>query len=167
MADERKIVIELKAIGSNDDGEDEALKDDDKAAKKRKKAIKSALKQAGEVVVREILADGLYQFGKYTSLTEDYKSAVLLDNIQATVGKAKGLLSAMRGGALLGGTIGGGPGGAAIGAFIEAAIYVQSEYNSLRRQWDQQDIQLAMGDRTVAYARSRLGLIDNGRGTQN
>ena len=166
MADERKIVIELKAVGSADDGEDEALKDDDKAAKKRKKAIKSALKQVGEAVVHELVAEGLYQFGKYTSLSENYKYAVLADNIQATVGKAKGLLSAMKSGALLGMTIGG-PGGAAIGALAEVGLYAWTESNSLRRQYDQQNIQLAMGDRTAAYARSRLGLIDNGRGTQN
>lgn len=166
-ADERKIVIELKAIGKDDDDDDDGEDEEEEAVSKaRKSAIKRAVKQTLTFAYHEISAQVLYEVGKYTSLTEDYKTAVTVDNVQATINKVKSLASTTLSTAMLGAKIGGGW-GAAIGAVAGAAMSITSTVLELKRQYEQQDLDLKMNDRTASYSRSRLGLIDNGRGTYN
>lgn len=166
-ADERKIVIELKAIGKDDDDDEDGEDEEEEAVSKaRKSAIKRAVKQALSFTYHEISAQVFYEVGKYTNLTEDYKTAVTVDNVQTTINKVKSLASTTLSTAMLGAKIGGGW-GAAIGAVVGVAMNVTSTALELRRQYDQQNLELAMNDRTASYNRSRLGLIDNGRGTYN
>lgn len=171
-SDERKIVIELKAIGADDD-EDGSDEEEESTSKARKATIKRAIKQVASFAYHEISTQMFYEVGKYTNLTEDYKTAVLIDNVQATIGKVKSLASSTLSSAMLGAKVGGllggaGAGaGAVVGAVVGAGMSITTAALELRRQYDQQNLQLAMGDRTAAYARSRLGLIDNGRGTYN
>lgn len=166
-SDERKIVIELKAINTSDDDDEEGEDEEEESVSKaRKSAIKRAVKQAVAFTYREISSQLFYEIGKYTSLTEDYKTAIITENVKTTINKVKSLASSTLSTAMLGAKIGGGW-GAAIGAVIGAGMSITSEAMNLRRQYDEQNMQLLLGDRTAAYARSRLGLIDNGRGTYN
>lgn len=172
-ADERKIVIELKALNVAGDDEDDDSGEDEAAAKKRKKAIKSALKKTLSYAYHEISAQVMYDFGNYTTLSENYKAAVLVDNVKTTVNKVKSLAETMISSAMLGAKIGafwgpvGAGWGAVAGAVVSAGSWVASTGLDLRRQLQQQDISLLMNDKASGYSRSRLGLIDNGRGTYN
>lgn len=165
-ADERKIVIELKALNVAGDDEDDDSGEDEAAAKKRKKVIKSALKKTLSYAYHEISAQVMYDFGNYTTLSENYKAAVLVDNVKTTVNKVKSLAETMISSAMLGAKIGGGI-GAAAGAVLGGTSWGVSTGLDLRRQLQQQDISLLMNDKASGYSRSRLGLIDNGRGTYN
>ena len=165
MADERKIVIELTAVGTDDD-DDDAKNDEEKEAKKRQKKIKSVVKQLGAVAFREITTQALYDLEKYTSLSDDYKTSITVSNIKATVNKVMSLGKSTFAAAKLGFEIGGGQ-GAAIGAVIGAGVTITTEALSLIRQYETQSLNLRFADTEAKYARTRLGLIDNGRGTQN
>lgn len=173
MADERKIIIELKAIGGDDSDEEEREEEEVSTVKARKKAIHQALKTVFHYAYNEITSEVFYEIGQYTSLSEDYKTQVLVSNIQTTVNKVKSLASSTISTAMLGAKIGGafggagGPIGAAIGLLVGAGASVVSTGLELRRMYDQQNISLLVGDRNAIYAQSRIGLIDNGRGTQN
>lgn len=165
-SDERKITIELKAIGTDDSEDDGNGKDEDKKEKAAKNALKSSLKQIGKFAVRQATTQMLFEFERYTTLSENYKFEVMIGNAQTALKKTMALGSSLINGAATGMIIGG-PAGAAVGAFVGAAEFAVTESLSLWRQYRQQDLQLATDDRTASYARSRLGLIDNGRGTQN
>lgn len=168
MADERKIVIELKVLGSGDGESKETGEPENKEKElsSKEKAKKSAIKQTVNWAFNEIESQVMYQVGLYCSLTDDYKTQLILNNVETTVNKVKGLASSAISGALIGAKIGVGP-GAAIGAAIGVGMDIISEGLSIARQYDQQKLNLAMTDRQTQYMQSRLGLIDNGRGTQN
>ena len=164
-SDERKITIELKAIGADDSGDDGSGKDEDKKEKAAKNAQRSALKQIGKFAVRQATTEALFEFERYTTLSENYKFEVMIGNAQTALKKTMALGSSIMSGLTTAVMIPG-PAGAILGSLI-AAEFVVTEVLSLSRQYRQQDLQLATDDRTASYARSRLGLIDNGRGTQN
>lgn len=169
MADERKIVIELKAVGGTGDGENEEENEEsaiEKFDKTRKKAIASAVKQVAGATVREITAQVEYDFNKYCNLSDDYKSQLMLNNSMTTVNLVMSIGSSALSGAMLGAKIGGGW-GAVIGAAVTTTIDIGSKIFSYARQYDQQNLQLELGDVAARYSGSRLGLVDNGRGTQN
>ena len=148
--------------------EEEAGKEDDieKINKTRKDAIKSAVKQTVGWTFNEIEAQVMYDIGKYASLTEDYKMQVLVSNAQETINRVKSLSSSIIGSAMLGAKIGGG-GGALVGATIGLFTSGTSQILNMARSYDQQNISLSTANKQSQYAQSRLGLIDNGRGTQN
>ena len=163
-ADERKIVIELKSLVGSSDGED--TDDSEDKEDQRASAAKSAVKQINTFVARELVAEVSFEINRYLSLSEDYKNAVRLANIKTTVNKVKALGQSAVNAFVLGSQLGG-PVGGVIGAFIGVGMAGISEAAELKRQYNEQDLQLALNDRATGYARSRLGLIDNGRGTYN
>ena len=165
MADDRKIVIELTALGSDDEDEDEKESDEEKDSKKRSKKIKSVTKQLIGQGFQILETQVLYQLDKYTSLTDDYRTSIMVDNIKTTISKVKSLGTTIITGAKVASTIGG-PVGIGLGVALVGA-YVVSEGLSISRQYQTQALNLNLADKEAKYARTRLGLIDNGRGTQN
>lgn len=167
MADDRKIVIELTAVGSEDiDDEEEQENDEEKDNKKRRKKIKSVVKQLVGTAIREVETQIVYQIEKYTSLSDDYKTQIMVDNVKTTISKVKSLAMSTFAAAKIGFEIGGGW-GAAAGAAIGLGVNITTEALNLSRQYQTQSLNLYLADKEVKYARTHLGLIDNGRGTQN
>lgn len=166
MADDRKIIIELSVVGDDDDAEEEKGNDEEKKSSKKSKTIKRMIKQTLDWTAREFLTQATYQFDRYVALTEDYKLQIGIDNIKTTVEKTKHLGLSVIAMAKIG-WMAGGPGGAAIGASLGLVTTATSEGLNLMRQYHTQAFNLQMNDRQAQYAMSRLGLIDNGRGTQN
>lgn len=165
MADDRRIVIELKAIGEDEEDEEKKTSDEEKEAKKRSNKIKSVTKQLIGQSFQMLETQVLYQLDKYVSLTDDYKTGVMIDNIKTTISKVKGLGGSVLSGVKVASTIGGGL-GAGLGLAVVGA-YVTSEGLNIARQHETQSLNLRLADKEAKYARTRLGLIDNGRGTQN
>lgn len=167
MADERKIVIELRAYNSSeDDNEEEGGNEDEEASKKRSSNIKRAVKQVATFAYNQISTQVLYDVNKYVSLSENYKASIVVDNVKTTISKVKSLAASTIGTAMLGAKIGNGWGLAA-GALIgisEGAISIGLD---LYRQYTNQSLTLMTNDINAGYSLSRLGLIDNGRGTYN
>lgn len=167
MAD-KNFVIEIRARNEGDearadfDNENEAAE----ILEKRNKAKKTALKKVANYAYAEIRAQVQYDVGKYVNLTENYKASVLMSNIDSTAQKAMSIVGVTTASAQLGAMLGAGV-GAGIGAAAGFLMGVASETMSLVRQYDQQNLSINMNETYAGYSRSRLGLIDNGRGTQN
>ena len=71
------------------------------------------------------------------------------------------------GGAITGAKVSGTPVGAAIGAVSGAIISSANQIINGFKAWDTQNINIATMNKQSAFQQVRLGLVDNGRGTEN
>ena len=158
MADTRKITIELiTKDGSEEDEEVPGQPDpdpdpDDK--EKRQKFIKYTA-QKGMMLAKQALQTGM---DRYFSLTEDYIAQNYIKIITNMISDTTSLFSNVAvGGKLFG------PAGAAIGAIAWAgskAVSTVSGYGAIRQEINQNNY-------NMQFQRVRMGLVDNGRGTEN
>lgn len=164
MAD-REIQIIVRAREEGDEAQEKFDNEEDAAEIqiKRNKIKKNALKRMANFAYQEITAQVNYEVGKYVNLTESYKTEILMSNINSTAQKAMSLVGMTTTGAQIGAMFG----APVVGAAIGAAMGIASETMSLIRQYDQQNLSINLGEKYAGYAGSRMGLIDNGRGTQN
>ena len=178
MADERRIVIELKlgsgssTTSSNDEDEEMSLTDMLKIAQHPIKALEKATLGKSAVVyyayqqAKQIVkATALYQLERYYNLTENYKAEQDLNNTLSVLERSVEGYTSIIGGAIIGAKAG--PWGALAGAVVGAASWATNTVFSAWKAFDQQSIQLATMNIQSSYQKVRLGLIDDGRGTQN
>lgn len=129
-----------------------------------------ALKYAGQQVLEttinviENVADSA--INRYTTLQEDYLTAQTYSNVKSTISRAKQL-----GGSIVSGVVSGmataGPIGAVIGAISSVANYGASQYLEYQKKMSSYYQQLNATNFQTNYSASRLGLVNNGRGTEN
>lgn len=181
MADTRKITIEILNSdegGSNfDKGENTSTHSDniDKTINKIMHPIKSAetitigktviLNQAYQQA-KQMLAQTIdLSLNRYYTLTEDYLGQTNYQNIKNTYGKVTGLASSIAGGAMTGGMAG--PVGAVVGAVIGATSWGinQTIQNKANLSGYYQDLNAA--NFNTQFSRTRAGLVNEGRGTDN
>ena len=124
-----------------------------KQAKKKKEFIKSSAKKAAELA----LSFAKQSLDRYANLTEDY---ILQNDMQIfsnVVSNTKSLLTTMAVGAHFG------PVGMAVSGTLWAAeklISARGEYASLRQGINEANY-------NMQFQKMRMGLVDNGRGTEN
>ncbi len=164
MADTRKIRIEFitgkpELTEEEKEAEREAKrkrKEEDekkKEAKKKKNFIVSSAKKAGDLAWSAVKQS----FERYANLTEDYilqNDVKILSNV---VSNTKSLLTTLSVGSYFG------PVGMAVSGTLWAAeklISARGEYASLRQGINEANY-------NMQFQRVRMGLIDNGRGTEN
>lgn len=129
-----------------------------------------ALKYAGQQVLEttinviENVADSA--INRYTTLQEDYLTAQTYSNVKSTISRTKQL-----GGSIVSGVVSGmataGPIGAVIGAISSVANYGASQYLEYQKKMSSYYQQLNATNFQTNYSASRLGLVNNGRGTEN
>lgn len=175
MADERRIVIELKLnnSGSNDDEESKEDKNLTKILKFAQHPIKSSEEALlGKNIIfysfyqqakQSIKSNGLYFINQYFNLTENYKAEQDLNNTLSYMSNGASFFGSILAGALVGNKAGNTVAGAIVGAGMGVVNVVLNSYKA----YDQQNIRLASMNIQSNYQKVRLGLIDDGRGTQN
>ncbi len=194
MADDKRIVIELRATGSNfgavnrsnnpfsvlgdDSGKETNLVDIlrnlqnpvgkvaskifDEISMGRGKALMYVASSAFSVIKNSVL----YQIHKYYNLTENYKAEQDLNNTVSIISNVAGGFSSVLSGAITGAQVGQVP-GAIVGAVVGAATWGANTWVNAQKAWDQERISLSTMRIQSGYQQARLGLIDDGRGTQN
>ena len=176
MTDERKIVIELKLSGGTGGGSGQ--KDDDETSltdilKSVQHPIKTLEKNMfGKNVLvyegymqakRMIKSVALYHAEKYFNLTENYKAEQDLQNVTSVIAHVGSIGTSILAGAVIGAKVGHPIIGAVVGTGIAAAnIFIDRE-----KAFFQQNMQLTTMRMQSSFQMTKLGLIDNGRGTLN
>lgn len=177
MADNRKITIEI--LSSEGDSSQTKEQKPENDVKKALNKIMHPLKnsslsdKASFVVVvyaleqaRKMLVQGAdYMFGRYYSLTEDYIGQTNYQNIKTAYGKVTGGVSSIFGGALVGSLAG--PVGAVAGAVIGAFSWGVGEHTQNQSILSNYYQDLNSTNLNTQYNRTRAGLINEGRGTEN
>lgn len=103
---------------------------------------------------------------RYFNLTEDYMAENQMNLIDAYVGRAKTLASDLYSGAKIGAMVGG-PIGAVVGLIGGIITYEADKAITIRQRESQWYSQLNATNAQTGWQQARLGLIDNGRGTEN
>lgn len=187
MADERRVVIELKVSGSGDDSND-ALKNNDDESKDLVKKLRMMQNPFGAIEkkllekatlgktefaayatnqIKNLAKKGfLYSLNKYFNLSEDYKAEQDLNNTMSILSHVSSAYTSVLAGAIAGAKTAGAA-GAVVGAVAGAAIWTGNTLIDAVKAWDQQNIQLSTSRIQSGYQKVRLGLVDDGRGTQN
>lgn len=179
MADERRIVIELRATNQNGDAAKNKKDDDETNLTNLLKAIQHPIQTAEKatfgkniVVYRAweqskslIKNSAMYVVGRYFNLTENYKGEQDLQNTLSVLGNVIGAGTSIVGGAIAGAKAG--PVGIVAGAAVGAVFWTANTALNAFKAWDNQRIQLATMNIESSFQQVRLGLVDNGRGTQN
>ena len=180
MADERRIVIELKlpnaenANSGTDNQEDEngELKD---ALQKMLHPIKTMektifgkhilLMSAYNTAKNTIKNQTFYYAQKYFDLTENYIAQQNLSNTMTAISKVAGFGSSVLGGAISGAE--GGVPGMVVGAIIGGSTWAINEGLTLFHTYQEQNRMINLDKMQSTFAMTRMGLIDGGRGTEN
>ena len=102
---------------------------------------------------------------RYASLNEDYMAQQALTNIKDTVDRAKGGITSIASGASALSAFG--PWGMAAGAAIGAGSFLFDQYTQYQKRMSSYYQQLNSTNFQTEFSSSRLGLINNGRGTEN
>lgn len=114
--------------------------------------------KAYEQVKQLVVASVTEGFNHYTKLTEDYIADNNFNNAKKALSKVSSLASAT-----IGGYITGGPVGMAIGVISWTGNTILSETSRINNYY----YNLNATNQNVSFSRTRAGLIDNGRGTEN
>ena len=182
MADDRKITIELKNIGTDNTA---AKKTNDVAEKNsedlekvvqslyhpiktleketigRNAAVAYAFNQSKQIV----LAAARYQITKYFTLSEDYNAEVDYTNMMTGINKVTGFFGSSGAGALVGAKTFG-VWGAVAGAVLGGGSFIANEVFSAKERRLQQAITINTHNAQTQFAQTRLGLTE-GRGVTN
>lgn len=95
---------------------------------------------------------------RYWSLTEDYISQNSFNNASNALGEAIGFGATIAAGFTVGGVYGGAI--AAVGYGVSKAVSTVNEYSNIRQS-------INANNYNMQFQRTRMGLVDNGRGTEN
>lgn len=173
MAEERKITIEiLDGGGSSSSNSQNKVDDSEEQVGKVINKIMHPIKTLeSSTIGKSVIANQVYQQSKqmltqtidlsvnrYYTLTEDYLGQTNYQHIKTSYSKIKGLASSIAGGAMVGGPI-----GAAVGAVSWGVNeFIQNKANLSGYYQD-----LNASNFNMQFNRTRAGLIDEGRGTEN
>lgn len=136
----------------------------EKATLGKNVAFYEAYSQAKSLVKSSVL---IHAF-KYYNLTENYQAEQDLNNTMSVLEHIGGIAASIVGGAVTGAQVSGGtPIGAAIGAAAGAITSVAGNIINGYKAWDSQNINLTTMNKQSAFQQTRLGLVDDGRGTMN
>lgn len=111
------------------------------------------------------IRSGEIAFNRYTNLQEDYLSSQTLNNAIDTVNRTKSLGSEIFYGIKTGSIFG--PAGALAGAAIGAINFGANQYLQYQQRMSSYYQQLNSTNFQTEFASSRMGLINNSRGTEN
>ena len=167
MADTRKIVIEIQSGSSSSDGKSNEERESSLTSKLLHpiKSIEKAtvgkhvlLNQAYQNTKSLVIQTASTSINRYFSLSEDYIMQNTVSNTMTTLNKVKGLGQSVLLGAQMGGPVGAlfGLGAWGVSEFINNQANLSSYYEGINA-----------ANYQTQYTRTRAGLVDNGRGTEN
>lgn len=116
--------------------------------------LNQAYQKSKELVVKTLNASA----NQYFSLSEDYFAETAYKNISTGIGKATSLGSTVVSGAIVGG-VG--------GAIVSGVVWVAGEFIQNQATLSSYHQSLNAANYQSGFSRTRSGLVDNGRGTEN
>lgn len=162
MADTKKITIEIISSGSDSQETPTDVVDDElnpkETNKKKKTGTEIWMSMAAQRALNIALQTLDSSTNRYFYMKEDYLGEAMYHNVKNNVNKVIGAVSTIATGA----KIGSAPGAviAAVGVAANEGISIFNKYASLENQMNT----LNYG---MEFSRTRAGLVDNGRGTEN
>lgn len=168
--------IEIKILSQMPDSPSPDAKDDDtevkpdtnQDAKKAKKPTSMAYLAAAYItknIVTEVISEAQYFYGKYASLTEDYKGQTNVQNAMKTVSMVSNLTFSALAGAKMGSVAG--PYGAVAGAVVGAATSIVKAVTSGLRDAADSIAQIRQQAYSNYFYGERAGYADGSQGTEN
>lgn len=126
---------------------------------KEVKNLKSVLFNQAFDVAQSLVIQGVQTtFNRYVSLKEDYITEQKVTNTINTINKISQIVTITAAGVKIGGVIGGAI--AATGALISEGVSLFNKYSGYYST-------LNASNMNLAFNRTRAGLVNNGRGTEN
>ena len=110
-------------------------------------------------------ASANFAWSRYTTLQEDYIGEQFVNNVETTINKATGAINSVAQGAMTGSVFG--TAGAVTGALIGAVSYAGGQYIQYQQRMSGYYRSLNSSNYQAEFSQTKLGLINNGRGTEN
>ena len=160
--DTKKITIEIigKSDGSGENTPPSPVEDElnPKENKTQKSAAQIWLNMVAQRALSLFTATVESSANRYFYMKEDYLGEQIYRNVKSNISKASGAVTTIAAGA----KIGGAPGAviATVGIMANEGLSIFNKYASLENQMNT----LNYG---MEFSRTRSGLVDNGRGTEN
>lgn len=158
--DNRSIVIELRVTNSagapkEEESKTETEEEQNEGAKNWKTVL---ITETWGYAKSQIKSMVMYDINRYLNLTENYKLQTTVKNAQIAISKVSSLATTLATGFIAGN---------AIGAAVAGIAWFVSEGIGIAQRFNDAYTEIARNNYQSIYSMSRLGLIDNGRGTQN
>lgn len=159
--DTKKITIEIIGGGSGSEENNEDTVDKELNPKKTKKK-----KTGAEIWLNMVAQRALSIFtstvessaNRYFYMKEDYLGEQIYRNVKNNIGKVSGSIATIAAGAKIGG---------APGAVIATVGVVANESLSMFNKYATLENQMNTLNYGMEFSKTRAGLVDNGRGTEN
>ena len=173
-SNDRKIIVQI--IGTEE--EETAGPDEKKVEGSTKNSKKKNSKQEIEFNAKALVKMGTEKVGdtithtaqvslnRYFSMSENYMAETDYQNAMTIVNKGKSFYRTISSGALAGNAVGG-PMGAAVGAIISAGTWGINEYVNYQQRMSNYYQNLNATRYQTEFDRTRLGLTNEGKGTEN
>ena len=170
MANEKRIIVEIKVSGSTNDekkqpGDPNETKNKNKQ-KTKEEASKAIATMALENVASLVINSAGVSMSRYFSMSENYMAETDFQNAITMINKGKSFASTIFLSSKAAG-LAAGPYGAALGAIIGAATWVGSEYINYQQKMSNYYQNLNATNYQTEFDRTRLGLTNEGKGTEN
>ena len=172
-ANERRIVVQI--IGGDtttqpgpEEKEMEGSQESIKAKtsqKETKSGAKALVKMGVERVGNIAMQTAQVSLNRYFSMSENYMAETDYQNAMTMINKSKSFVSTIASGAMAGAV--GGPFGMAVGAIISAGAWGASEYVNYQQRMSNYYQNLNATRYQTEFDRTRLGLTNEGKGTEN
>lgn len=159
--DTRKITIEIigGGGGSEENNEDTVDKElSPKETKEKKTGAEIWLNMIAQRALSIFTATVESSANRYFYMKEDYLGEQMYRNVKSNISKVSGAITTIAAGAKIGGGVGAAI--ATVGVVANEGLSMFNKYASLENQMNT----LNYG---MEFSRTRAGLVDNGRGTEN
>lgn len=171
MAANADRVIVVRIVGSdikgdkNSAGSVEDVKNVNSEPNKLQEA-KALVKMGLEKVSGTVMQTAQVSLNRYFSMSENYMAETDYQNAMTLINKGKSFYSSLTTSALAGGSIGGAF-GVAVGAIIGATSWVANEYVNYQQRMSNYYQNLNATRYQTEFDRTRMGLTNEGKGTEN
>lgn len=161
--DDRKIVIEIRNLDSIKGNSlsyqvNKSKTEEEKMKKQKEKAKVILANQAFEQTKSLIKQAVNTSLNKYYHMKEDYMLENDVNAINMVIGKATSFVTTVAGGFVAGGPV---------GAVIAGAGAIISEGISVKNRWDGIYAEINATNYNKTFTKTRMGLVDGGKGTEN
>ena len=127
---------------------------------------KALVKMGAEKVGNIVMQTAQVSLNRYFSMSENYMAETDYQNAMTLINKGKSLYSSLTTSALAGGAVGG-PFGVAVGAIIGATSWAANEYVNYQQRMSNYYQNLNATRYQTEFDRTRMGLTNEGKGTEN
>lgn len=167
--DRRIIVVKIITTGDDSSNKQEGSPEDVKEKNSKKEiesGAKALVKMGTEKVGNIVMQTAQVSLNRYFSMSENYMAETDYQNAMTMINKSKSLYSTMASGVMMGAAVGG-PVGMAIGSIISAGTFVASEFVNYQQRMSNYYQNLNATRYQTEFDRTRMGLTNEGKGTEN